>query len=198
MAEADPAKAQAVGEDMRLLGLTWKVAAHRVKGSDTQVEVKVGRLLSSQQGGANDLVSLADVGFGASQVLPVVVALRVAQPGQLVHIEQPELHLHPNAQVKMGELLVAAANRGVRVIVETHSAVLIKAVQLAVALGTIPPGDVSLNWFTRDAEGATKVQRAMLDYTGAYGDWPVDFADVEMAVEGAFIDASFAAEGAGG
>ena len=44
------------------------------------------------------MVSIADVGFGVSQTLPVLVALLAAKPGQLVYIEQPEIHLHPRAQ----------------------------------------------------------------------------------------------------
>jgi len=120
-----------VGADLARLGLTWKVTPRRV--DDTHVELKVGRLPRAQQGGAQDLVNIADVGFGASQVLPVVVALRTARPGQVVHIEQPELHLRPNAQVAMADLLLRAAKRGVRVIVETHSSVLLKKIQVELA-----------------------------------------------------------------
>ncbi len=82
-----------IGDDLRILGLTWKVAASPI--DDTQVELRVGRLSQPARGGAHDLVNIADVGFGVSQTLPVVVALQVARPGQLVYIEQPEIHLHP-------------------------------------------------------------------------------------------------------
>jgi hypothetical protein len=194
MQDGEPDLAEGVSDDLRTLGVTWKAKAQRVRNSDTQVEVKVGRLPQPQAGGALDLVNIADVGFGASQVLPVVVALRAARPGQLVHIEQPELHLHPNAQVQMAKLLVQAALRGARVVVETHSSVLVKAVQLAVAGGQIDPKDVALHWFSRDNDGATHVRHGDLDRSGAYGDWPVDFAEVEMNIEAAFIEASFAAE----
>lgn len=193
----DPARAAAIGEDLRLLGVTWKAVASRFQHSDTHVEIRVGRLPNPQQGGAMDLVNIADVGFGASQVLPVVVALRVARRGQMVHIEQPELHLHPNAQVRMARLLVQAANRGVQVVVETHSSAILRAVQLAVARGDLAPSKVALHWFTRDAEGASQVRTADLDRTGSFGDWPVDFADVELQLERDFVDASFAAEEAG-
>ena len=56
---------------------------------------KSARMPRRRQGASNDLVSIADVGVGVSQSLPVVVALRTARPGQLVYIEQPEIHLHP-------------------------------------------------------------------------------------------------------
>ena len=108
---------------MSALGLTWKVEARSV--DDTRVELRVGRLSTRpRKGGAKDLVSIADVGFGVSQTLPVVVALLAAGPGQMVFIEQPEIHLHPRAQVAMAALLAKAAQRGVRVVVETHSSLL--------------------------------------------------------------------------
>src|SRR5262249_34998917 len=135
---SEPAnRIQELGNDLNLLGLTWKIEAKPL--DDTQVELRVGRLPRPKRGSAHDLVSIADVGFGVSQTLPVVVALQAARPGQLVYIEQPEIHLHPRAQVAMGRLLVNAANRGVRVVAETHSSLLLLAVQALVAEGVIDP-----------------------------------------------------------
>lgn len=190
--ETKDARLTEIGDDLAHLGLTWKVAPRRV--DDTHVELKVGRLPRPQQGGAQDLVNIADVGFGASQVLPVVVALRAARPGQLVHIEQPELHLHPNAQVAMADLLLRAALRGVRVVVETHSSVLLKRIQVELAKegNDVGPELVGLHWFTRDDEGVTRVTSAQVEDDGSYGAWPVDFADVEMKVEQDYIDAAVA------
>lgn len=182
-----------VGEDLKTLGLSWKVAARRL--DDSQVEINVGRLPRPQRGGSQDVVNIADVGFGASQVLPVVVALRAAVRGQLLHIEQPELHLHPNAQVAMASLLINAAKRGVRVVVETHSSVLLSAVQVAVAEGFCAPDLVALHWFKRDEEGATEITSAKVGKDGGYGDWPVDFADVEMGIARRLINAAFKVEG---
>jgi hypothetical protein len=108
--------------DLRELGLTWKVQARKL--DDTQVELLVGRLPHARRGGPRDLVNIADVGFGVSQTLPVVVALLTADEGQLVYLEQPEIHLHPRAQVAFARLVKRAVDRGVRVIVETHSSLL--------------------------------------------------------------------------
>lgn len=66
-------------------------------------------------------VNLADMGYGVSQVLPVLVQAILAQPGELVIVEQPELHLHPAAQAEMGDVFIAMAKRGVRFLIETHS-----------------------------------------------------------------------------
>ena len=170
------------------LGLTWKVAAEPV--THTQVQLKVGRLPHGKRGGAHDLVSIADVGFGVSQTLPVIVALLVAQPGQAVYLEQPEIHLHPRAQARMGKLLSEAAQRGVRVIVETHSSLLLRAIQTLVAKNDISPDLVKLHWFTRQEDGSTEVKSADLDEDGAFGDWPEDFDETAIAAERDYLDAA--------
>jgi hypothetical protein len=190
-AAEDPDLLRRICDDLRALGLTWKVTATPV--DDTQVELKVGRLLDASRGGARDLVNIADVGFGVSQTLPVVVALQVARPGQLVYIEQPELHLHPRAQVALARLLANAANRGVRVVAETHSSLLLLGVQSLVAEGVLAPDKVKLHWFRRNPkDGSTDIASADLDQSGAYGDWPEDFVDVEMREESRYTRAAHA------
>ena len=125
-----------------------------------------------------------------SQVLPVLVALLVADAGQLVYVEQPELHLHPRAQCVLARLMADAARRGVRLIVETHSALLLLSVRTLIAAGKLDPELVKLHWFTlRPEDGSSAVTTAELDQDGAYGDWPDDFGDVELAAEGKYLDA---------
>lgn len=177
---------QDLGRFLETLRLTCKVEAKQV--DDTQVELQVGRL--PRRGRVIDMVSVADVGFGVSQVLPVLVALLVAEPGQLVYIEQPEIHLHPRAQAALAEVLAEAASRGVRVVVETHSELLLLAVQSLVAEGKIVPDAVKLHWFTRGEDGVTEVSSADLDEAGAFGDWPEDFGDVSLKLESRYLDAA--------
>ena len=183
-----------------ILGLTDSVEAKPV--SDVALELRVGRLSK----GSKDTVNIADAGKGVPTVLPVVVALLVAEPGQLVYIEQPELHLHPEAQVAMAGLLADAAHRGVRVVVETHSSLLLLAIQTLIAEDAgkpnadrrINPEDVILHWFQRDAEtGVTKVlSQEKLDETGSLGNWPpdptYDFYNVEANLQRRFVRASSA------
>ena len=175
------------------LGLTWKVSATAV--DDTQIELRVGRHLKPARffeklrSRPEDLVSVADVGFGVSQVLPVLVALLIAEPGQLVYLEQPELHLHPRAQCQLGRILADAAKRGVKLIVETHSSLVLRSLQTIVAQRTLNPDLVKLHWFSRNDDGVTSIRSADLDENGAFGEWPEDFGEVEMAAEGAYLDA---------
>jgi hypothetical protein len=176
-----------VNHDLLAMGLTWKVHAKRV--GDTKVAVVVGRLPRPKRGGAQDVVSLADVGLGVSQALPIVMALRAAERLDIVYLEQPEIHLHPAAQVALAGVLGEAARRGVVVVCETHSHLLVRAVQNLVASGQIDQGLVGVNWFARDKDGVTRVTCAELDSDGAYGDLPINFGQVEMDLEDEYLNA---------
>lgn len=178
-----------LGESLRQLGLTWKIETREVDA--TRVEILVGRLREPRQGGAKDFVNIADVGFGVSQVLPALVALDVAIPGQIVHLEQPEIHLHPRAQRALAKILADAAKRDSRLVVETHSSILIRGVQTLVAKGELDPALVKLHWFTRDdSTGITRVDSADMDENGAFGmEWPEDFDDTYMQAEQDYLDA---------
>jgi predicted ATPase len=177
-----------LGKALETLNLTSKVGARKI--DDTQVELRVSRLSSKDKKSSKDMVSIADVGFGVSQTLPVLVALLVAEPEQLVYIEQPEIHLHPRAQVALAEILADAAKRGVRVVIETHSELLLLSIQSLVAEGKLSPDIVKLHWFVRQSDGSTKVSSADLDETGAFGDWPEDFDDVSMKLQSRYLDAA--------
>ena len=186
--KSDRAKLDRLGRDLYQLGMTWKVKAEQK--SDTEVEIRVGRLPTGRRGGARDLVSIADVGFGVSQSLPVAVALLVARPGQLVYLEQPEIHLHPRAQSGLAELIQRAVERGVQVVVETHSELLLLGLQKMVALGKIATDDALLHWFSRDQEGVTRITTAHFDEQGALGDIPLDFAEVSMTAMREYLEAA--------
>jgi len=167
------------------LGLTDAVTSKAIDA--TQLEIRVGRTTHS---GNKDMVSIADVGIGVSQTLPVLVALLAAKPGQLVYLEQPELHLHPRAQTAMAQVLADAAMRGVRVVAETHSSLLLLGIQTLVAEGKLPPELVKLHWFTRGDDGATTIRSADLDEGGRFGDWPEDFDDVSLDAQSRYLDAA--------
>lgn len=173
-------------DNLSQLGLTSKISAKRL--SDVEIEVMVARLPKNGRS-KSDMVSIADVGFGVSQTLPVLVALLVAEPGQLVYLEQPEIHLHPRAQRALAEILVEAANRGVKVVAETHSSMLLLAVQTLVAKKKIDSKNVALHWFQRDKAGMTDVSTAVLTEQGTFGEWPVDFDDVELEAESDYLKA---------
>ena len=178
---------ETLADALHTLGLTGQVGTKKI--GDTRIELQVGRLSEDRTDEA-DMVSIADVGFGVSQVLPILVALIVAEPGRLVYLEQPEMHLHPRAQVALAQVLADAAKRGVRVVAETHSSLLLLAVQTLVAEGKLSSELVKLHWFTRGENGATKIDTEDLDEAGAYGAWPEDFADVDLKAQSRYLDAA--------
>ncbi|MBL0521668.1 DUF3696 domain-containing protein [Aeromonas enteropelogenes] len=182
-------------KDISFLGLGNNVEVRYV--DDANLEICISKLPVTIQSRnvsvVNDdpdmLVSIADVGFGVSQALPILVALIVAKRGQVVYIEQPEIHLHPRAQANLVKPLIEASSRGVRVIIETHSSILLRALQTAVARDEIKSDDLSLNWFSRNENGSTKITTEIVDEFGAFGEWPVDFDDVYLKAENEYLDA---------
>jgi predicted ATPase len=176
---------------LNLLQLTTNIEATQL--DDTQVEIKVGRLpcviTNGNQDRPQDMVSIADVGFGVSQTLPVLVALIMADPGQLVYIEQPEIHLHPKATIAIAQAFADAAKRGVKVVVETHSELFLTGIQSLVAEDYLPSELVRLNWFSRRSDGTTKIDSATLDNLGRFGDWPEDFADTALSIQNRYLTA---------
>ena len=172
---------------MQGLGLTWTVEPRQI--SDTRVQLLVGRLPARGRGAASDLVKIHQVGSGVSRVLPVLVALLVARAGELVYLEEPEMHLHPKAQTALAQVLADAAKRGVRVVAETHSSLLLLGIQSLVAEGRLSPDLVKLHWFSRGKDGATKIKPGELDGAGRFGDWPEDFGDVDLEAQSRYLNA---------
>lgn len=185
---SQPEKIEKINQDLTDLGLTNRVNV--LKLDDTRLEIRVNRVFADDVVDPDDMVNIADVGIGASQVLPLLVGLVLAEHGQMVYIEQPEIHLHPRAQTALAQIIVDAANRGVRVVVETHSSLLLLAIQTLVAEGELSTDKAILHWFERNEDGITQITSSGLDEAGAYGDWPVDFDDVSLNVQSRYLDAA--------
>lgn len=116
-------------------------------------------------------------GEGMSQVLPVLVqAALTAREGGILAVEEPESHLHSDAQQALAEhlcALVAAHRSTVRFVIETHSRVFLLGTQLAVAKGELSPDDVSVLWVDQEATGQSRVAAVGLDAQGRLdARWP--------------------------
>jgi len=108
----------------------------------------------------------------------------------VVYVEQPEIHLHPSAQRAMAGVLAEAAKKGAIVVVETHSALLLRGIQTLVAKDELPQELVKLHWFQRDKFGKTIITSSDLDESGAFGDWPEDFDEVELDADNEYLSAA--------
>lgn len=123
---------------------------------------------------------LTDVGFGVSQVLPVLVLLYYVPEGSIVLLEQPEIHLHPSAQSGLADLMLAVAgHRQVQIIVESHSEHLLRRFQRRVAEEVVPSSDLKL-YFVETSNGAAELNDLKLNQRGEIENWPKDFFGDEM------------------
>jgi predicted ATPase len=148
------------------------ISAFRVeelaKGSRTY------RVVVQRQPGSPEVL-LPDVGFGVSQVLPVLTLCFYAPQGSTIILEHPEIHLHPSAQSGLADMLIdAVKTRGVQIIVESHSEYLLRRLQRRLAEEDIKPSDVAL-FFCESRSGAAHMERLEVNMFGEISNWPEAF-----------------------
>jgi hypothetical protein len=120
--------------------------------------------------------NILDVGFGISQVLPVVVQSMLSQ-SKLVCIEQPEIHLHPRLQADLGSLFVECIRKPYenRFLIETHSQHIMLRLQKLIRIGQLRPDELTVLYVDRGEEGAKCIE-LRLDSNGDFIDeWPGGF-----------------------
>ncbi|HMD84301.1 MAG TPA: DUF3696 domain-containing protein [Terriglobia bacterium] len=125
-------------------------------------------------------VLLPDVGFGVSQILPVLANCAMLPAGSTLLLEQPEIHLHPFAQAALADVLIdAIKNRKIQVIVESHSEHLLRRIQRRIAEEVFAAEDAAL-YFCHLEEGASQADELELDSYGYIKNWPKHFFGDEM------------------
>lgn len=117
-----------------------------------------------------------NVGFGISYVLPVIVSLLSARKSSIAIIENPEAHLHPKGQTRLGYLAAMASEAGVQVIIETHSDHFLDGVRLAAKEKICNPKNVAIHYFTRFGSEAAMISPELLE-DGRLSEWPEGFFD---------------------
>ncbi|OLP17432.1 hypothetical protein BST81_16715 [Leptolyngbya sp. 'hensonii'] len=161
----------------------------RLKDFDLKYELKVEKFTSQDTAQLSDIfalrlvdqftdvnVSMLDVGFGISQVLPIIIQ-SMASSGKIIMIEQPEIHIHPRLQTELGSLLAECIKEPFYndFIIETHSEHLMLRLQKLIRKGELDVEDVSVIYVDRTADGA-KCKLLRLDEEGYFIDeWPNGF-----------------------
>lgn len=138
--------------------------------------------------------NLTDVGYGVSQILPILFDTLAAPSGQTFLLQQPEVHLHPRAQAELGSMLVTqAASRQQTFVVETHSDHLVDRVRMDVRerRGSKPlsHNDVMILYFSR-AGGRATVHPIEIDDAGELVDVPTGYREFFMREERRFLGIS--------
>ena len=118
----------------------------------------------------------ANVGFGISYALPVLTALLGAEEGDMVIVENPEAHLHPRGQTRMGELAARAAMAGVQVIAETHSDHFLDGVRIEARWKRLDRDATRIHFFTREGTENIVISPKIMD-DGKLSEWPKGFFD---------------------
>jgi len=160
---------------LKQLGLLDSFVARKIAQNRKDYEVRVKTKRSAKD------VDLTDVGFGISQVLPVVVESFYVAPYSTVIIEQPELHLHPRVQSELADLFIAATRvredgkeRCVQFLVESHSEHFLQRLQRRVAEGVLEPKDVALYFCEAGSQGS-ELRQLQVNLYGDVVNWPKDF-----------------------
>ena len=125
-------------------------------------------------------VDLTAVGVGVSQALPIALLLVLSKPGDVIIIEQPELHLHPAMQLRMADLLLNFARNGRQVIVETHSEHIVNRIRRRVVEAPEQLNDtIMLQFAETDADHNTVYRPSVINPDGTLSDdWPEGFFEV--------------------
>ena len=180
--QASPAKPfeQIIALKLKEMGLIDEFKVNPISKQRQEYEVKV------RAKGSQDWVDLPDVGFGISQVLPVLVQCFYAPQGSIIIMEQPEIHLHPSAQAALADVMIDVVNsredgedRNIQLVIETHSEHFLRRLQRRIAEDTVSKDNVSA-YFADVSRTPAKLEPLQLDMFGNILNWPENFFGDEM------------------
>ncbi len=127
-----------------------------------------------------DCLKSPNIGFGVTYALPIIVSGLIAEKGSMLIVENPEAHLHPSGQSKIGQFLGQIAGAGIQVVVETHSEHIINGIRLAVLKKTVKNTDVIINFFEQERKTLSPhIESITINENADLSNWPKGFLDQE-------------------
>lgn len=160
---------------LRTIGVIDKFSVAQIGEGRDEYEVRVTTPGSKRE------VLLTDVGFGVSQVLPVIVEAFYSAPGSTVVMEQPEIHLHPAVQADLADLFIDAISareerspRDTQFIIESHSEHLLRRLLRRIAEGKVDPDNVRC-YVVNPGVGGSTIEALDVDEYGTVRNWPEHF-----------------------
>ncbi len=179
-----------IAEWLKHLGLIHDFRVAPLAEGRRFFEVKVRKSPGSAE------VLLTDVGFGVSQILPVLVQCFYVPRGSMIILEQPDIHLHPSVQAGIADIFIDAwKKRDVQVLFESHSEHLLRRLQRRIAEEEIDPEDVKLYFCSTEDNGNSRISPLEVDQFGTISNWPKDFFGDQFGEIAAMSNAALARQG---
>lgn len=169
--ESNREKYESLISAMRSMGVLYDIEPERIGGGQFRVGVTVHK--------EGPFASLSDVGFGISQLLPVIVGDIELGEESTLFAAQPEIHLHPNAQANYADYMIGQLNHGKNYVVETHSEYLLNRIRLAIVKGILKEEDVRIYYLSQEKD-STKIYPVQFTKTGQITGAPKDFFETYM------------------
>lgn len=153
-----------------IMGTKITAKVEKVNSEDLRLTYTMGDVAKE------NVFSPLNSAFGYSYLLPIVTAVLTAKKNGGVLLENPEAHLHPAAQFRLGVFLAMASEQGIQLVVETHSDHLLNGIRVAAKEKKISSDNVAILYFSvRD--GVHDAQRIVLNEDGELDRWPQGFFD---------------------
>lgn len=163
-----------VAQWLRQLGLIDSFEMKALAPNRKEYEVRVRRTAGAPT------VLITDVGFGVSQILPVLTLCYYAPEGSTLILEQPEIHLHPSVQAGLADVFIDAyQTRNIQILIESHSEHLLRRLQRRIAEEALPANDTAF-YFVQMQQAASQLHQLDVDMFGNIRNWPQDFFGDEM------------------
>lgn len=173
---------EAINKCISCIGLEQEVTPSRTGKMIYQIKVGIGK---------NKKVTIADVGFGYSQVIPIILMGLLNGSNNLMLIEQPEIHLHPSSSANLADLFLGFVEDGKNFIVETHSQDFINRLRLRVIQNPEIKNKINIVFVDTDAHGTATAKQFNINEDGSFPEWPSGFIDESENGARALIKARF-------